>query len=533
MRIAFITLYDPICRGARMLISNLLERGHDAYLIALKDFRKRKFYLDDPDHVKECRSILRDSGYLPTLEFHIDHDIMSPYPTPVSPREKELLFDRIRLINPDMIGISVTSFSLPLAKEISALLRQSFPGKPLLWGGIHCILSPEDAVPFADLVCLSEADDILPDWLAHSDRSRIKGLWVRTKRGWVRNPRAPFPQDLDRLPDPFYGGSDRQTLIEDNDFHEVQPPTAAEYPLLTQRGCPFRCSYCFHSKVHEFFPSARSYRRRRSVSRVLDEMTYARDRFQFDSFHMWDDLFMIDAGWIEEFSQAYPRRFPGIPLSGTAHPRMTSPEMLRQLQKAGCVEVKIEVPTGSPHILREIYHRTELPDDVRRLGTEVVRAGIPLLNYEVFTNSAFELEEYLWETLHLLCDLPKPSRVSIQKVVAYPGSVYATFVPPKNVLPAETFHYYNNLYLLACQHGSDTHLVRSITAEGYYRKDLKGLEELVRKHAADSQKIVARMREEAYAQVREHFSGASLTDRLRFALQSFWKGRKKKRETRP
>ena len=55
MRVVLVTLYDHYCPGARLLVSNLVARGHDAYLINLKRFTIKRFRFADPGEMKECR----------------------------------------------------------------------------------------------------------------------------------------------------------------------------------------------------------------------------------------------------------------------------------------------------------------------------------------------------------------------------------------------------------------------------------------------------------------------------------------------
>ena len=79
-RILLITLYDEFCLGARQLVANLRQAGHEAYLLCLKQYGKKALA----------------PGESPSPEWQVEvlangaRSVLC-YPYPITAREEELL----------------------------------------------------------------------------------------------------------------------------------------------------------------------------------------------------------------------------------------------------------------------------------------------------------------------------------------------------------------------------------------------------------------------------------------------------------
>jgi radical SAM superfamily enzyme YgiQ (UPF0313 family) len=137
----------------------------------------------------------------------------------------------------DLVGITAFTASANRAYEIAAAYRAR--GTPVVMGGIHASMRPEEALGFADAVVIGEAEAVWPQVLADAEAGRLRkvyqGLW----------------SDLSGLPHP------RRDL-----FH----PGYMFASVQTSRGCPMDCRFC---SVTTF--NGRRYRRR-PVEDVLAEL---------------------------------------------------------------------------------------------------------------------------------------------------------------------------------------------------------------------------------------------------------------------
>ena len=140
---------------------------------------------------------------------------------------------------PDLVGISVQAPTSPRCYELAARIRRS--GIPVVLGGIHVTLNPEEAAKHADAIVVGEAEATWPRVV----RDAMNG-------GLAPRYEAPGPVPLDSSPPP------RRDLMP----HSRRTPTV----MQATKGCPFDCEFCSLAAVgHRRL-------RRRTVQRVVDEI---------------------------------------------------------------------------------------------------------------------------------------------------------------------------------------------------------------------------------------------------------------------
>lgn len=133
--------------------------------------------------------------------------------------------------------------------------------------------------------------------------------------------------------------------------------------FLTQKGCPYKCTYCFNHAYNKMFKGGgRKLLRRRSVDNLLTEIkdvvaNYPRCRYVRFS----DDVFVIHKDeWLEEFAEKYPTEI-GLPFYCLIRCNSLTEEVARLLQKAGCKSVSMSIEAGNEKIRNEILKRN-MPD---------------------------------------------------------------------------------------------------------------------------------------------------------------------------
>jgi radical SAM superfamily enzyme YgiQ (UPF0313 family) len=115
----------------------------------------------------------------------------------------------------DLVGITAFTASSNRAYHIASLYRQR--GVPVVIGGIHASIRPEEALHYADAVVIGEAEAIWPHVLSDVEAGYLQKIY---KGGWPDLSGAPSPRS--DLFDPRYM------------FASVQ----------TSRGCPMDCEFC-------------------------------------------------------------------------------------------------------------------------------------------------------------------------------------------------------------------------------------------------------------------------------------------------
>ncbi|HDH49917.1 MAG TPA: radical SAM protein, partial [Nitrospirae bacterium] len=63
----------------------------------------------------------------------------------------------IRDYKPDLIGIGLMSIEFYPAKNATRILREKFD-TPIIWGGVHVIITPDECLQYADYICCGEGE---------------------------------------------------------------------------------------------------------------------------------------------------------------------------------------------------------------------------------------------------------------------------------------------------------------------------------------------------------------------------------------
>jgi len=173
--------------------------------------------------------------------------ITLPYLAGLTPKgiQVDLVDDRLSPIPYhrayDLVGITATCATSERAYEIAAEFRKR--KVPVVMGGFHVTLHPEEALEHCDAVVVGEAESV---WAQVLEDARAKRLQPRYQ--------APAYHDLTGLPRP------RLELV---DFHRYRVKIA---PTQTSRGCPYHCAFCEVPIVY-----GHTYRRR-PLDEVIEEI---------------------------------------------------------------------------------------------------------------------------------------------------------------------------------------------------------------------------------------------------------------------
>ncbi|MBW4720381.1 KedN5 family methylcobalamin-dependent radical SAM C-methyltransferase [Saccharothrix sp. SC076] len=147
---------------------------------------------------------------------------------------------------PDVLAFSVFGWNQRAFGALAATFKQLNPDGWVLFGGTH-VSEQADRVfrlfPEVDVVVNGEGEltfaELLRTRLAGGDLAGVLGVSWRGPGGEVvTNPERPRIEDLDTIPSPFLTGA--IDLLDDNgDFRY-------DVALIeTNRGCPYKCSFCY------------------------------------------------------------------------------------------------------------------------------------------------------------------------------------------------------------------------------------------------------------------------------------------------
>jgi len=250
----------------------------------------------------------------------------------------------------DIIGVSLTTDQWLRADYIAGEIRKKM-NTPVIAGGLHATFAPLSVLESDgfDYVCLGEGEEAMLDLLSCLEKGdeicagRISNIWVK---GGGRPEVRPAFESIDEIP--FLA----RDLIGEK--HGV-------IHILTQRGCPFSCTFCAAGSIVDLYQDA-TYIRRRSVDNVMEELRQIRQESPLNYVIFLDDTFTINGDWVKEFCRVYGREI-GTGFSINARVETVTRNMIDLLAEAGCRHIVYGVESGSVRVRREILNR---PTENRR-----------------------------------------------------------------------------------------------------------------------------------------------------------------------
>jgi len=261
---------------------------------------------------------------------------------------------KIKEYQPDVITWSLMTGNHRAIYDVNRLLKSKFDFFSLM-GGPHVTFLPDCVKdPAIDAVCRGEGEEAIVELLntleAGDDWRGIRNLAYANEDGEViQNPLRPLIKELDAL-----GFPDRDVIYDAQAIYRDSPRKV----IVTQRGCPMNCSFCFHHAWRGKVYGARNseYVRKHSVSHVIEEANRIRERYPLRFVHFLDDIFNLKGDWLAEFSERWPKEV-GLPFDVILMANMTKEEHIKQLKHAGCIYARIAFEAANDHMRNTIYRK--------------------------------------------------------------------------------------------------------------------------------------------------------------------------------
>jgi anaerobic magnesium-protoporphyrin IX monomethyl ester cyclase len=247
---------------------------------------------------------------------------------------------------PIFVGLSCMSGQqIRYAMLFAQKVRKQNPLIPIVWGGVHPTLLPEQTAvsDLVDVVVRGEAElQIVELARKLADRQPLKnvpGITYKVEGAIKNNPDADVIE-LNNIPAEL-----PYDLLHLSKYPSIR---SGRFHLQTSRGCPHQCGFCYNI----IFNKQRW--RGKSATRVLDEIEYIIQRFpNVKIIDPIDDNFFVDRKRVEDICQGIINR--KIEISWRANCRFDylssySKPFLSLLEKSGCVELDFGGESGSTRL---------------------------------------------------------------------------------------------------------------------------------------------------------------------------------------
>ncbi len=352
-------------------------------------------------------TLLKEQGYqVKLIDFLIESN-------PLDILKKELDEDVL------CAGLSVMTPQIPHALKISQLIKDFDKNIPIIWGGIHPTLFPEQVIanPLIDFLIKSEGELSFPKLLkffqGKGNLENITGL-VYKKNNQIFQNQGRELIDLNDLPILSYGLLSPKTLKFDSVI------------LNTSRGCPYRCTFCVNTALDN-----RRWRFQKP-DKVLEELDYIINKLGYKKLKFQEDNFFVNQERVSEILEGIKQK--GLKFRWVTNCRVDyfrddyiNDQFLEKLKESGCYKLMFGAESGSQRVL-DFLKKDITISQIIKSAKLCQRYGIRA-NYSFMTALPTETKAERIKTLKLIDKLLAIGQsieiISPQPYRPYPGDELA------------------------------------------------------------------------------------------------------------
>jgi len=322
----------------------------------------------------------------------------------------------ISIENPDFVGITAMTSNVNSAINLARKVKEANEDVSVILGGPHATLFPEDIlrlVPEVDVVVHGEGEETIVQLAKTLEKKeslnpRILGIAYRANKNIQVSQRRPYISDIDCLPFPAFH-------LLPMDRYKLHPPHGRRQPsmpVVTSRGCPYRCIYCSKSVFGSKY-------RANSPTYVANEIEYLMEKFNAKEITFYDDVFTLDKKRVYAICEELDKRGIDVPWTCETRVNLVDKELVERMKKSGCYLIAYGVESGNQTILDNLK-KDILLEQVTRAFEITHEVGIQTVAYFMI-GSPGETPETIKETIDLAKKLdPDFAQFSIS--TPFPGT---------------------------------------------------------------------------------------------------------------
>lgn len=270
---------------------------------------------------------------------------------------------------------------------------------------------------------------------------KVDGIIYQDKIGDIikTKPRMPI-HDIDSLPLPDYAGMsfEKQLKHMHSNDHNYNHPLdyPRTYTLLTSRGCPFNCTFCWHPVKY----------RKRSLNKIMDELRIMTKKYKINNIVIYDDCFSIDKEWLYEFCKKIKKLSKELSVKLTWFCALVigtvDGDLLKIMKDAGCHMIGYGFESFSPIVLKSMRKPVNV-EQMDKGFKATLKAGIANHSHLIFGDIA-ETRETAKETIKHWKRFYH-GQVGLSFVQPYPGSQIYKYCIEKGIIKDKMNYIQNDM----------------------------------------------------------------------------------------
>jgi len=324
----------------------------------------------------------------------------------------------VREHDPEVIGLTANTIQIKGAWQVATELKQ-ITAAPIVLGGPHPTFLAAESVerPEIDIVVRGEGELTWVDLCTHLGQGKrletVEGIAYQRDGTVIHNPDRAVISDVDSLPLPAYH------LFKMERYTNLQPTLdhieGDSYPLLSSRGCPYRCTYCSQILPRRW--------RARSAQNVVAEWHWLVKELGAKEIGVLDDSFNIDRQRVLEICDLITaeglNHVPWIMINGI-RANLVDEELLGRMREAGCIRTAFGVESGNQRILDSVIDKHLTLAHVRAAFKAAKAVGMETIGFFIIGLPG-ETEETMDDTIRFACELD-PIVANFSMATPFPGT---------------------------------------------------------------------------------------------------------------
>lgn len=313
---------------------------------------------------------------------------------------------RLKRTQFDVVALGTLVSGYKIVKWISRLIKSINKDAIIIAGNSVASSIPEILLSKTevDIAVMGEGDitivEILEALKGLKSLENVHGIYYKKENKIFATPKRLLIPDINKIPLPNWELFDMKIYLS-NAIYDVPTP----YPLPkeeirafvvnTARGCPFKCSFCYHVFRGEKY-------RYRSPESILAEIKTLQEKYGINYINFYDELTFFSKRQANEFVDKVLES--GLKFFWNADVRADlftedDFEILKKLKKAGCIGLGYSLESGNPDILKSMNKRLKVEDFISQ------KKALDLVEIKTFTSLVLGYPQETLKTLKQTFDI--------------------------------------------------------------------------------------------------------------------------------
>lgn len=358
-------------------------------------------------------------------------------------RSVEVAHQKVKELLPNAVclGVSViTGTPIKDAVAISQLSKSLAPNVPVVWGGWHPSIFPEQCMRegFADFCVFGQGEmtflELLDALEANDIFEKILGLAYLKDGLYYENQERKFI-DINNFPTYDYSLIPMETYFRLKGIRQID--------FYSSQGCPYRCAFCADPYV---------YSRRWSGlkgSRMLNDVFELVQKYDVDDIVFQDENFFANQKRVIEFCQGINERGMKFTWSATSRADQIAPlsdEILQIVSQANLRRMVIGAESGSQELL-DFMKKDTLSEETIISAEKLHRWGIgATFNFITgFPEETFDDTLKTLDTIKQIKNIDLNFEFNIFFFTPYPGTELFEYIVKKGFHTPQTLNEWSDI----------------------------------------------------------------------------------------